>query len=109
MHADDTLSISSGTIDITRSYEGLEGAKVLISGGKISIVASDDGINAAGGSDQSGFGGFGFSHINDSFFWILTKYLNMSVSEGLRTWTLITSVIGIVGFFFTWLVTMLFF
>lgn len=53
---DDTLSISSGTIDITRSYEGLEGAKVLISGGKISIVASDDGINAAGGSDQSGFG-----------------------------------------------------
>ena len=56
-----------------------------------------------------GFGGFGFSHINDSFFWILTKYLNMSVSEGLRTWTLITSVIGIVGFFFTWLVTMLFF
>ena len=61
MHADDTLSISSGTIDITRSYEGLEGAKVLISGGKISIVASDDGINAAGGSDQSGFGGFGFA------------------------------------------------
>mgnify|MGYP002601035782 CR=1 FL=1 len=39
----------------------LEGAKVLISGGKISIVASDDGINAAGGSDQSGFGGFGFA------------------------------------------------
>ena len=65
MHADDTLSISSGTIDITRSYEGLEGAKVLISGGKISIVASDDGINAAGGSDQSGSGGFGFAP--DSF------------------------------------------
>lgn len=61
MHADDTLSISSGTIDITRSYEGLEGAKVLISGGKISIIASDDGINAAGGSDQSGSGGFGFA------------------------------------------------
>ena len=39
----------------------LEGAKVLISGGKISIVASDDGINAAGGSDQSGSGGFGFA------------------------------------------------
>ena len=65
IHSDDTLSISSGTIDITRSYEGLEGAKVLISGGKISIVASDDGINAAGGSDQSGSGGFGFAP--DSF------------------------------------------
>jgi len=60
-NGDVTISISSGTIDITRSYEGLEGAKVLISGGKISIVASDDGINAAGGSDQSGSGGFGFA------------------------------------------------
>ena len=38
----------------------MEGAKVLISGGNITLVASDDGINAAGGIDQSGFGGFGF-------------------------------------------------
>lgn len=61
IHSNGDVTISSGTIDITRSYEGLEGAKVLISGGKISIVASDDGINAAGGSDQSGSGGFGFA------------------------------------------------
>ena len=26
-----------------------------------------------------GFGGLGFSHINDSFFWILTRYLGISV------------------------------
>ena len=58
MHADDTLTISGGIINITRSYEGLEGTAVNITGGNISLVASDDGINAAGGSDQSGFGGF---------------------------------------------------
>ena len=48
-HADGALTVSGGTVDITESYEGLEGATVDITGGTISIVASDDGINAAGG------------------------------------------------------------
>jgi len=58
-HADETMIISSGTINITRCYEGLEGLHVKISGGEISLYATDDGINAAGGTDQSGFGGKG--------------------------------------------------
>lgn len=32
---------------------------VTVSGGTIDIVSSDDGLNAAGGADQSGFGGRG--------------------------------------------------
>ncbi len=56
-HADETLSIQAGTIQITESYEGLEGLHVQVSGGDVVLVASDDGINAAGGTDQSGFGG----------------------------------------------------
>lgn len=59
VHADDTLTVYGGTIDILTSYEGLEGSDIEISGGEISIVSSDDGINAAGGADSSGFGGFG--------------------------------------------------
>ncbi len=39
--------IKSGTIDVQSSYEGIEGAYVRIDGGKINIVSSDDGINAA--------------------------------------------------------------
>jgi hypothetical protein len=58
-HADKTMIISSGTINITRCYEGLEGFNVKISGGDISLYASDDGINAAGGTDQNGFDGKG--------------------------------------------------
>lgn len=57
-HADDTLTVHGGTIDISRSYEGLEGLHVLVTGGKISLIASDDGLNAAGGTDSSGTGGF---------------------------------------------------
>lgn len=51
-----------------------------------------------------GFGALGLSHINDSFFWILTRYLGMSVADGLKTWTVITTVTGITGFLITWLV-----
>ena len=57
-HADETLSITAGAINITKSYEGLEGLHVLVSGGEVSLVSSDDGLNAAGGADSSGMGGF---------------------------------------------------
>lgn len=57
MHADTTLTIENGTIIISKSYEGLEGNDVIINGGVISVVASDDGINAAGGQDSSSQGG----------------------------------------------------
>jgi len=57
VHADTTLTIDNGTIIITKSYEGLEGNDVIINGGVISVTASDDGINAAGGQDQSSQGG----------------------------------------------------
>ena len=57
VHADETLSVTAGTINITECYEGLEALDVSMLGGTISLVASDDGINAAGGNDESGTGG----------------------------------------------------
>lgn len=48
-----------------------------------------------------GFGGLGLSHVNDSGFWIVTRYLGLSVGDGLRTWTVLTTVLGLAGFAFT--------
>lgn len=53
MHADSTLYIEDGTIDIQKSYEGLKGQTITILDGDIDIVSSDDGINAANGSDSN--------------------------------------------------------
>lgn len=53
MHSDSVLKITDGTVDIVRSYEGIEAADITVDGGRISIVSSDDGINAAGGTDSS--------------------------------------------------------
>ena len=50
IHAASNVTISDGKIDITQSYEGIEGLSIDIAGGEISVLASDDGINAAGGT-----------------------------------------------------------
>lgn len=48
IHAESDLTVNGGSITITESYEGLEGACIYINGGEICLSASDDGINAAG-------------------------------------------------------------
>lgn len=57
IHAEEELTITNGKINITNSYEGLEALNIAIKGGEIKLVATDDGLNAAGGTDQSGMGG----------------------------------------------------
>ena len=44
--SDGTLTINSGTLNITKSYEALEGEIVTINGGTINLNSSDDIINA---------------------------------------------------------------
>lgn len=59
IHADAATTIFGGTVSITKSYEGIEGLSIDISGGQVAVAASDDGLNAAGGNDSSGFKGPG--------------------------------------------------
>lgn len=54
IHADTKVEILDGTIKIEESYEGLEAAQINIENGNINITATDDGINIAGGNDNSG-------------------------------------------------------
>ncbi|QUO31691.1 carbohydrate-binding domain-containing protein [Faecalicatena sp. Marseille-Q4148] len=76
IHADSNASISGGSIDIIKSYEGIEGLSIDITGGVIFVLATDDGMNAAGGNDSSGFEGPGFG--GDQFASTEGAYINIA-------------------------------
>lgn len=48
-----------------------------------------------------GAGGLAVSHINDAGYWIFTKLVGLSVADGLRTWTVLTTLLGCLGFTIT--------
>ncbi len=54
LHAEEDLTISGGTVEVTECYEGLEALNITVSGGNMNLTCTDDGLNAAGGNDNSG-------------------------------------------------------
>ena len=66
MHADTSLTLGTENgfdrdpdVNISTSYEGLEGGTVYVYSGRYYVVASDDGVNAAGGSTNGSDPGAG--------------------------------------------------
>lgn len=58
IHAEKTLLLNDGEIDIAKCSEGMEGAYITINGGKYNIISTDDSINATGeNSASSAMGG----------------------------------------------------
>jgi Gnt-I system low-affinity gluconate transporter len=43
-------------------------------------------------------GATGFSHVNDSGFWMISRYFQMTEGQTLRTWGVISTMISIIGF-----------
>ncbi|MDA7920709.1 GntP family permease [Verrucomicrobiales bacterium] len=41
------------------------------------------------------------SHVNDSGFWIISRYLGMNEAQTLKTWTVLSVAISLIGFLFT--------
>lgn len=69
IHSDDAVTIRAGEFSIPYCYEGVEGLSVTVEGAAFDVTAHDDGFNAAGGADSSGFGGRDepFAASEDSF------------------------------------------
>ena len=60
-HSDHALTIGSTGgdydapyVNITKSYEGIDGVDITQNSGTVMVTSSDDGYNAAGGADSSG-------------------------------------------------------
>src|SRR6476661_2341988 len=46
----------------------------------------------------TGFGALGLSHVTDAGFWVVVRYYGLTVSDGLKTWTVLTTILGVAGF-----------
>ncbi|MDG1873561.1 MAG: SLC13 family permease [Mariniblastus sp.] len=43
------------------------------------------------------------SHVNDSGFWLVSRYMMMTEKQTFQTWTIISTVVSVVGFLLAWL------
>ena len=54
----------------------------------------------------TGAGSLVLSHVNDSGFWLIKEFLNMTVPQTLKTWTVAETIIGVAGLGFTMLLSL---
>jgi len=54
----------------------------------------------------TGAGALVLSHVNDSGFWLIKEFFNMTVPQTLKTWTVSETIIGVAGLAFTLLVSL---
>ena len=93
-----------------RASQGSATVAILTTGGLLADAIAAGGYSAVQVvliQMAIGFGALGLSHISDSGFWIVTKYMGLSVKDGLKTWTALSTIAGLVGFVLTgalWLV-----
>jgi GntP family gluconate:H+ symporter len=59
------------------------------------IVAMSPGVNVELIVVAMGAGSLIFSHVNDSGFWLVKEYFNMSVTQTLCTWSIVETVVSV--------------
>lgn len=65
------------------------------------IAASTPGTSAELLVLATGAGSLMLSHVNDSGFWLIKEFFNMTVPQTLRTWTVAETIVGVAGLAFT--------
>ncbi len=70
IHADGTLTIEDPTVlTVTKSYEAFEGVNMVVKGGTSRLTASDDGVNAAGGTDDNS----GYWYVQNNLLYVVSS------------------------------------
>ena len=70
------------------------------------IAASMPGTNAQLLVLATGAGSLVLSHVNDSGFWLIKEFFDMTVPQTLKTWTVAETIIGFAGLGFTLLLSL---
>ena len=88
---------------ILRAAQGSATVSAITTAGLLASAISAGGystVEIALLNPAIGCGAITLSHINDSGFWIVTRYLGLSVADGLKTWTVLVTALGVTGFVF---------
>ncbi len=80
------VAVGSATVAIT-----------LAAGIMAPLVAATPGVNLELLIVAMGAGSLILSHLNDGGFWFVKEYLNLSVAETLKTWTVLETIIAVAG------------
>src|SRR5882672_7003418 len=70
------------------------------------IAAATPGMHAELLVLATGAGSLVLSHVNDSGFWLIKEFFNMTVQQTLKTWTIAETIIGVAGLGFTLLLSL---
>jgi GntP family gluconate:H+ symporter len=70
------------------------------------IALATPGSNAELLVLATGAGSLVLSHVNDSGFWLIKEFFNMTVPQTLKTWTVMETIIGVAGLGFTLLLSL---
>ena len=69
----------------------------LTAAGIIAPIVVSTGVNANLMVLAIGAGSLMFSHVNDSGFWMFKEYFNLTLKETFRSWTLMETVVSVMG------------
>ena len=69
----------------------------------VPLMSTANGVAGSSGIDPNfmvlaiGAGSLAFSHVNDAAFWLFKEYFNVSMIDTLRCWTVMETLVSIVG------------
>jgi GntP family gluconate:H+ symporter len=55
-----------------------------------------------------GAGSLFFSHVNDAGFWLVKEYFGLSVGQTIKTWSVMETIISVLGLVFVMLLGLVF-
>jgi len=92
---------------IVRAVAGSATVAMLTAGGIMAPLLSAVRIEPALIVIAIASGATALSHVNDSGFWLVNRYFGLSPKDTLKSWTVMESVIGLVGATLAWLASYL--
>jgi Gnt-I system high-affinity gluconate transporter len=82
---------------IIRVCIGSATVAALTAAGVILPLATHSGVNPNLMVLSLGAGSLLFSHVNDSGFWLFKEYFNLSIKDTLRSWSIMETIVSVVG------------